>query len=143
MSSSNQSEKCLKCTKGFSSSRQKSLTCTSCSSTLHLKCTLITNNDYSLYKSGEKDFVCQYCSDFRCISCNKHVYDKQEGIFCDGHYFWVHRKCAKMKKNEYKNLCQSEDPWFCRTCNKEMFPFFNLDDKKLKLLLFQPKARKN
>ena len=91
----------------------------------------------------ERRILCQYCSDFRCISCNKHVYDKQEGIFCDGCCFWIHRKCAKIKKNECKNLCQSEDPWFCRTCNKEMLPFFNLDDKKQSYYYFKLKLEKN
>ena len=141
MTNSKPSEKCLKCTKQFSSSRQKSLTCTTCFSSLHLKCTHIAKNDFTVYKKGEKNFVCQYCMDFRCMSCNKHVYDKQQGIYCDGCCVWIHRKCAKINKNEYDKLCQSDDPWFCRNCNKDMFPFFNLDNNKLKTL-FQHKISK-
>ena len=83
MSLSCRNEKCI-CTKGFLSERQLRLTCTQCSSLLHLKCTGLTKQNYSAYKKGKKDYVCLFCLDYKCIIRDRHVYDRQEGVFCDG-----------------------------------------------------------
>ena len=45
--------------------------------------------------------VCQYYSYYSCITCEKHVYDKLDRIFCDGCHLWTHRWCARVSKLEY------------------------------------------
>ena len=82
------------------------------------------------------DFICQYCSRYSCITCDRHVYDKQDGIFCDDCNIWTHRRCARVSKLEYKCLTEkSVETWYCKNCKKSIFPFFDLDDLKLVKLL--------
>ena len=103
MSLSCRNEKCI-CTKGFLSERQLRLTCTQCSSLLHLKRTGLTKQNYTAYKKGKKDYVCLFCLDYKCIICDRYVYDRQGGVFCDGCQLWIHRKCANLTKTEYVDL---------------------------------------
>ena len=53
-----------------------------------------------------KDFICQYSSHYSCITCEKHVYDKEGGIFCDGCNLWSHGWCARVSKLEHKCLTE-------------------------------------
>ena len=136
-------DKCIKCTRKFLSERQLQLSCIQCSSSLHLKCTGLSKQSFSEYKKGKKDFVCLFCRDYKCIRCAQHVYDRQEGVFCDGCQLWIHRKCANLTKDEYKELTtsQNEDPWYCKNCKRNMFPFYDLNDLKIKTL-FKSNIRK-
>lgn len=66
----------------------------------------------------------------------KHVYDKQGRIFCDGCNVWTHRWCARVSKLEYKCLTENYfETWYCKTCKKSIFPFLDLNDLKLVKLL--------
>lgn len=66
----------------------------------------------------------------------KHVYDKQGRIFCDGCNVWIHRWCARVSKLEYKCLTENYfETWYCKTCKKSIFPFLDLNDLKLVKLL--------
>ena len=135
MASKTLNSKCIKCSKGFLNTKQKTVQCTLSSNHLHLKCTDLKKNTYQSF-SGDKDFICQYCSHYPCISYEKHVYDKLDGIFCDGCNLWTHRWCARVSKLEYKCLTEkSVETWSCKNCKKSMFLFFDLNDLKLFKLL--------
>ena len=103
--------KCIKCSKGFLKTKQKTVPCAQCSNHLHLKCTDLNKNTYQSF-SGDGDFICQYCSHYLCITCEKHAYDKQDGIFCVGCNLWIRRWCARVSKLEYKCLTEkSVETW--------------------------------
>ena len=55
------SSKCIKCSKGFLNTKQKTVQCAQYSNHLHLKYTDLNKNIYQSF-SGDKDFICQYCS---------------------------------------------------------------------------------
>ena len=46
--------------------------------------------------------LCQYYSHYSCITFEKHVYDKQDGIVCVCCNLWTHQWCARVSKLEYK-----------------------------------------
>ena len=102
--------KCIKPSKDFLNTKPKTVRCTQCSN--HLTCTGSNENNCQSIK-GDKDFICQYCSHYLRITCEKHVYDKQGGIFCDGYNLWTHRKFARVSKLEYKCLTKkSVKTWY-------------------------------
>ena len=74
-------EKCVKCTKPFLSMRQKTLKCSKCLNSLQIKCSTVDNRQCLTYKNGKKDLICQYCTDYPCIKCDKHVYDFNQEFF--------------------------------------------------------------
>ena len=90
MASNILNSKCFKCSKGFLNTKQKTVQCTLCSNHLHLKRTDLNKNTYHSF-SGDKDFIFQYCSHCSRITCEKHVHDKQDEIFCDACNLWTHR----------------------------------------------------
>ena len=115
--------------------QQKTVQCTLCSNHLHLKFADLNKNTYQSF-SGDEDFTCQYCSHYSSITCEKHVYDKQDGTFCDGRNLSTHRWCDRVSKLEYKCLTEkSAGTWYCKNCKKSMFPFFDFNDLKLVKLL--------
>ena len=85
------SEKCIKCTKLFFSVRQKTLKCLECLKPLHIKCSTVDNRQYLSYKNGKKDFICQYCTDYSCLKCEKHVYHRKPRNLSNICNLWVHR----------------------------------------------------
>ena len=54
-----------------------------CLNSLPIKCSTVDNRQYLSYKNGKKDFICQYCTDYSHLKCDKHVYDRQPGIICN------------------------------------------------------------
>ena len=68
--------KCIKCTYNIDT-KQNKLQCKQCLFLLHQKCTNISNREYFKdFKTGKRGLICQYCSDYSCLTCDKHVYDK-------------------------------------------------------------------
>ena len=104
-----------------------------CLNSLPIKCSTVDNRQYLSYKNGKKDFICQYCTDYSCLKCDKHVYDRQPGILCNICNLWVHRSCAGISKKEYEDLQNSDndEPWYCRPCKINLFPFFELTNNQL------------
>ena len=43
---------------------------------------------------------------------------------------WFHDHCAKVKSN-FDKIARSKQPWNCRDCIKNMFPFYDLDNERL------------
>ena len=105
---------------------------------------MISKQQYKNYNNENKDFACQYCEDCTCLSCNKHVYDWQEGVLCDCCEQWIHRKCVRLTKQEYKELeTKEEDIWYCRTCTKDIFPFHEMNNTQLNKILIKRGQPKN
>ena len=90
--------------------------CKQCSYLLHQKCTNVRIRKYSKdFKTGEKNLICQYCADYSSLTCDKHVYDRQNGVQCDHCNLWISRKCARLSKEEYDKVAhKGSEPWYCR-----------------------------
>ena len=126
------SGKNVKYTKPFLSMRKK-LKCLKCMNSLHIQCSIVDNRQYLSYKNGKKDFICQYCTDYSCLKCDKHVYDRQPGFLCNICNAWVHRSCAGISKKEYEELQDSdnEEQWYCRPRKINLFPLVELTNNQL------------
>ena len=70
----------------------ESLECFKCNKSLHLKCIRSDKRRLLKYIQGNLEFVCQFCTDYTCHHCNKHVYYGQKAILCDGCQKWSHKK---------------------------------------------------
>ena len=105
---------------------------------------MIRKQQYKSYNNENKNFICQYCEDYTSLACNKHVYDWQEGVLCDCCEQWIHRKCARLTKQEYKELeTKEEEIWYCRTCTKDIFPFLEVNNTQLHKILIKSGRPKN
>ena len=63
-----------------------------------------------------------------CGICSRPVKCNQKGIQCECCYYWLHTKCLKMPADEYLSLAQSDEPWCCSTCLREVLPFHSCSD---------------
>ena len=52
----------------------------------------------------------------------------RSGILCDMCNPWIHPKCNDLSKKDVKKLADSNEKWFCITCNSELFPFNSFDE---------------
>ena len=96
----------MKCEKQSIKSNS-SIECSECHKRIHFTCSrLRLKKDFVQFKKSKEQFVCQFCSDYTCLKCHKHVYYGQK----------------------YGN--NSEEPWYCRMCNANMLPFYNLSNNK-------------
>ena len=140
MASRGLDKKCIKYTKKIASNSDKHIQCCRCSFFLHPRCSGLRHTDYV---NKNKNYVCQCCTEYTCLRCNRHVYDKQDGIYCDGCNFCVHRTCANLSRKEYENLQKygSDETWYCRPCIKNIFPFCDLSDNQISNI-FQTKKKK-
>ena len=104
--------------------------CSEFNNLLHFKCSKLSYKDYLGYQQKTFLYTWQFCTDYKCIKCEKHVYYGQKGILCSGCDLWIYNKCAGLNNSTYE-LIQSNpnDPWYCRPCKYVMFPF--LDSQKL------------
>ena len=64
-----------------------------------------------------------------CKSCKKFVHERQNAIFCDSCKTWLHLKCTGLPKSQFYDIGENDDPWFCKHCYCEIFPFHTLDKK--------------
>ena len=119
--------KCLKCDK-TAKSTGNSLECSQCQNFIQLKCSRLTKIQFNQYKKGKMRFVCQFCTDYSCLKCNKHAYYRQKGVLCTGCNLWIHQKCANLTNNEYKEF--QNEIWYGRNCKADMLPFFNLTNNQ-------------
>ena len=65
-----------------------------CSNSLHLKCSRMNKNGYLSHQQKTLNYAFEFCTDYKCIKCEKHVYYGQKGILCSGCDLWIHKKCA-------------------------------------------------
>ena len=102
------------------------------------------SKQHKYYNNGNKDFICPYCEDYTCLACKKHVYDWQEGVLCDYCKQWIHRKCARLTKQEYKEIESKEkEIWYCRMCTKDIFPFHEVNNTQPHKILIKSGRPKN
>ena len=105
------------------------MVCSQCSNSLHFKWSRLSEKDYLRYQQKTFLYTCQFCTDYKCIKCEKHVYYSQKGILYSGCDPWIHKKCAGLNNSQYKLIQNNpNDPWYCRPCKNDMFPFFGLLD---------------
>ena len=53
---------------------------------------------------------------YPCTKCYYAVGQKQRAIQCDRCDLWTHIKCIPMTVEEYHNIGQTDEPWYCHTC---------------------------
>ena len=49
---------------------------------------------------------------------------------CDLCQTWVHIKCNHINYTDYKYLQGCNEPWYCLSCIRMLFPFGNLNNQK-------------
>ena len=68
---------------------------------------------------------------YPCGICAKDV-AKNHAVCCDICNLWVHIKCNNIRKFCYRKLQNSQDPWYCKTCIKQILCFSELNESQLK-----------
>ena len=105
---------------------------------------MISRQQYKDYNNGNKDFISPYCEDYTCLACKKHVCDWQEGFLCDYCEQWIHRKCARLTKQENKEIeSKEEEICYCRMCTKDIFPFHEVSNTQPHKILIKSGRPKN
>ena len=118
----------IKCVKLLKTTKDN-LVCSKCENSLHLKCSRPSPKEFSKYKKGKTKFICQFCTDYTCIKCDRHIEYGQKGVLCTGCNLWIHQKSAGITKAEYQNIGNNkEKPCYCRPCKANMFPFYGLSN---------------
>ena len=103
-----------------------------------------TSNKIKIATIKTKIFYVNTVKTNTCLACNKHVYDWQEGVLCDCCEQWIHRKYARLTKQEYKELeTKEEEIWYCRTCTKDIFPFHEINNTQIHKVLIKSGRPKN
>lgn len=73
---------------------------------------------------------------FPCRVCHKAVGVRHHAIECDICHKWVHIKCNKFDKKEYKFYQNDpEAPFYCIKCTAENVPFSCLNDNQFKIVV--------
>ena len=72
---------------------------------------------------------------FPCSKCLKNVNKNHRAVCCDLCDQWIHIKCNYLNLNDYNKLKNDPDPFFCINCTKDVFPFTNLTNNELILLI--------
>ena len=59
----------------------------------------------------------------KCSVCNKTVSINHKAVYCDICKTWVHIKCNYIDNKTYQYLQNSDDEWYCLSCNKHISIF--------------------
>ena len=68
---------------------------------------------------------------YLCGICAKDVTKSHNAVCCDICNLWVHIKCNNITKFCYRKLQNSQDPWYCKKCIKQILPFSELTESQL------------
>ena len=79
-SKTNSKERCIRCTKTFLTTKT-GFKCDQCASFLHQRCSRITRQEHLEYKQGVFKSARQFCIDYTCIRCAKHIYYGHNAVF--------------------------------------------------------------
>ena len=92
--------------------------------------------------------ICSTCNKQKFKVCSKNYQSKSldcsickklvlynTSILCDNCDHYIHRKCTNITHEEIKNIERNSVPWNCSQCNKEIFPFFQLNSTNLTKVL--------
>ena len=64
-----------------------------------------------------------------CKICIKKVHKLDNAIVCDICNVWVHTRCNKLDKKDYKMFKDDQDKsFYCLHCMKDIIPFSRLTD---------------
>ena len=80
---------------------------------------------------------------YPCGICAKDV-AKNHAACCDICNLWVHIKCNNITKFCYRKLQNSQEPWYCKKCIKQILCFSELTESQLnrvtkEILISSPK----
>ena len=70
-----------------------------------------------------------------CATCKKSVGYTKLPIQCDDCQGWFHGTCENISQIAWKHLGKSELNWYCNQCAVKVFPFNNLSDEELQVLV--------
>ena len=118
---------CIKCVKLLKISKDN-LVCSECENSLHFKCSIPSPKEFSKYKKGKTKVICQICTGYTCIKCDRQVEYGQKGVLCTGCNLWIHQRYARIAKAEYQNNGNNKETWYCRPCKANMFPYYGLSN---------------
>ena len=64
--------------------------------------------------------------------CSKDVAKNYNSLCCNiCNNLWVNIKCNNITKFCYRKLQNSQDPWYCKNCIKQLLPFPELTESQL------------
>ena len=110
----------IKCVKKLKPAKYNTA-CSKCESSLNHKCSRLSSKEFLTYKKGKKNF-CR-------IKCERHVEYGQKRVLSTGCNLCIHQKCTGITKAQYQNIGNNkEQPWYCKTCKANMFPFYGLSN---------------
>ena len=126
---------CKKCTKKFSNEfndNNRLIDCDKCENWYHQSCTNLTNDEYNHFCTDPLSvWNCTPCTAKYCAKCGittRYTKGKSSCQLCNKVF---HHKCAGIKNMSSK---PKDNTWTCRDCNSLIFPFFTIDNTKLKNL---------
>ena len=67
---------------------------------------------------------------FSCKLCPKKLLH-EDAILRDLCQTWVHIKCNHLNYIDYKDLQSCNEPWYCLSSTKKLFPFGNLNNQNI------------
>ena len=107
--------------------QEDSICCDGCNLWFHLKCSKLTSpKSKVLINKPALNWYCSTC--LTCKHCSKII--KGNSICCDICNCWYHAICTGITKR-FETLGKTTKDWHCRSCVKEIFPFFDLNNKKV------------
>ena len=68
---------------------------------------------------------------FPCSVYYKAVAKNHNAVCCDSCNLWVHIKCNNLTTFCYRKLQTSQEPWYCKSCIKQILLFSKLSESQL------------
>ena len=111
----------------------KAIECNKCHTWTHIKCNKITLTQYRHYQNNpEEIFECKNCN--KCNVCDKTVAINHHAIECNICSKWVHVKCNKLDKKDYKTYQDDKNlQFYCIKCLANSLPLLKLDNNQFDL----------
>ena len=122
---------CGKCNRAVRSN-QRGICCDQCDRWFHIRCSNISNDDYTLLSNNSETWVCLSCTSLTehgqsqqhlqeperlpCSRCNRAVRSNQRGICCDQCNRWFHIRCSNISTEDYTLLSSNSETWVCLSC---------------------------
>ena len=125
---------CNNCNKLFTSTNLDSICCDLCLRWYHYICADLTLNDFNKYCVDETlIWKCKLCINKFCKKCNKNI-SRIKNISCNICKNKFDQKCSGLAKPIFQDITDRNEKWYCRECYCDIFPFHQLENKKLENL---------